>query len=363
MSRFRDSGGSRLAALLRARRVDGNLCRKFGGFCAAFFSRGVMVSCLLLLGCEGPQDEASGSGDIQLNARVPMASTGTSSPKIAISSRDKVHPKWVFETSESAVTGRQVVATLRLPMDRPRGAFKSIEVRCLSETHELATLLTLEGVDDLYFASEFGKGVKGYLRTVDMPVARRGHPATAEDFRNQAKLKPIPPTLNSEMSVEDSVLARDVAYIYLNSLPIALSLETSAGAVEFIVPANDDIKELAEDCIDRPRIERAIAEAEEELQRAKQRLSEKYAREIRDSIMMSWIYPESVRALPRCRVMIEQVRGGMVRSVEIDEGCLYDAEARRSVEAAVQKAQPLPYAGFESVFVRDITLNFEARDH
>jgi colicin import membrane protein len=32
------------------------------------------------------------------------------------------------------------------------------------------------------------------------------------------------------------------------------------------------------------------------------------------------------------------------------------------VEAAVLKAAPLPYQGFEAVFSRDLTLNFRARD-
>ena len=35
---------------------------------------------------------------------------------------------------------------------------------------------------------------------------------------------------------------------------------------------------------------------------------------------------------------------------------------RRSVEAAVLKAQPLPYRGFESVFSRNLTINFRAED-
>ena len=38
------------------------------------------------------------------------------------------------------------------------------------------------------------------------------------------------------------------------------------------------------------------------------------------------------------------------------------ATHRRSVEAAVLKAQPLPYAGFEPVFARTLELNFVAQD-
>ena len=49
-------------------------------------------------------------------------------------------------------------------------------------------------------------------------------------------------------------------------------------------------------------------------------------------------------------------------SVEFDNSCPYDALGRRSVEAAVRRAEPLPYAGFESVFNRRLNLNFTAQD-
>ena len=39
------------------------------------------------------------------------------------------------------------------------------------------------------------------------------------------------------------------------------------------------------------------------------------------------------------------------------------APIERSVEAAVYKAQPLPYAGFESVFSRELELSFRAEDN
>ena len=48
--------------------------------------------------------------------------------------------------------------------------------------------------------------------------------------------------------------------------------------------------------------------------------------------------------------------------VQVDSSCPYDELGKRSVEAAVLKAQPLPYAGFEPVFSRNLTVNFEAQD-
>ena len=59
---------------------------------------------------------------------------------------------------------------------------------------------------------------------------------------------------------------------------------------------------------------------------------------------------------------IMQLPGGEVMSVEFDASCPYDAQGRRSVEAAVRAAEPLPYEGFQSVFNRRLNLNFTAQD-
>ena len=60
--------------------------------------------------------------------------------------------------------------------------------------------------------------------------------------------------------------------------------------------------------------------------------------------------------------MIRQIPGGTVIDAQVDPSCPYDEAGRRSVEAAVLKAQPLPYQGFESVFNRTLILNFRAED-
>jgi colicin import membrane protein len=56
----------------------------------------------------------------------------------------------------------------------------------------------------------------------------------------------------------------------------------------------------------------------------------------------------------RCQVRFTQIPGGEVINVEF-MACPYDAQARDSVERALRKT-PMPYAGFESVFQRQITL-------
>ncbi len=91
-------------------------------------------------------------------------------------------------------------------------------------------------------------------------------------------------------------------------------------------------------------------------------LRAQYALALQKAILSNWSRPETVPLGQRCQLRIRQLPGGEVVDVEVAASCPYDDLGRRSVEAAVLKAQPLPYAGFESVFQRNLTLNFEAQD-
>lgn len=91
-------------------------------------------------------------------------------------------------------------------------------------------------------------------------------------------------------------------------------------------------------------------------------LRAQYAMALQQAILNNWTRPETVPLGQRCRLTIRQLPGGEVVDVEVSPGCPYDDLGKRSVEAAVLKAQPLPYAGFESVFQRTLVLNFEAQD-
>ncbi|GGJ99965.1 cell envelope integrity protein TolA [Luteimonas terricola] len=91
-------------------------------------------------------------------------------------------------------------------------------------------------------------------------------------------------------------------------------------------------------------------------------LSSRYQAAIQEAILGNWTRPDNVPLGQQCRMTITQVRGGTVVRVEFSSSCPYDELGRRSVEAAVRKAEPLPYAGFESVFNRTLNLNFRAED-
>ena len=91
-------------------------------------------------------------------------------------------------------------------------------------------------------------------------------------------------------------------------------------------------------------------------------LTAKYAAAIQQAVLNQWVRPDTIPRGQRCRLTIIQLPGGEVREVQFAANCPYDAAGRRSVEAAVLRAQPLPYRGFESVFQRNLNFNFEAQD-
>ena len=91
-------------------------------------------------------------------------------------------------------------------------------------------------------------------------------------------------------------------------------------------------------------------------------LGARYAAALTDAILRNWTRPDTVPLGQRCVIVIKQIPGGTVIDAKVDPSCPYDELGRRSIEAAVLKAQPLPYAGFESVFNRNLRLNFEASD-
>jgi len=60
--------------------------------------------------------------------------------------------------------------------------------------------------------------------------------------------------------------------------------------------------------------------------------------------------------LVRCEVRFQQIPGGEVINIEFMD-CPYDAQARESVERALRKT-PMPYSGFESVFMPKVITTF-----
>ena len=92
-----------------------------------------------------------------------------------------------------------------------------------------------------------------------------------------------------------------------------------------------------------------------------QGLQARYIAAIVNKVVSKWRRPDSVPIGARCKVHIRQMVGGTVTQVEVASPCALDEEGRKSIEQAVLLAQPLPYAGFETVFNRDLYPTFEAQ--
>ena len=89
-------------------------------------------------------------------------------------------------------------------------------------------------------------------------------------------------------------------------------------------------------------------------------LQARYAQALVDRIRGNWKRPDRIDGRAVCRLKVRQNPGGNVISAEALPDCPYDDAARRSIEAAVLRSQPLPYEGFESVFSRILILDFRA---
>jgi len=89
---------------------------------------------------------------------------------------------------------------------------------------------------------------------------------------------------------------------------------------------------------------------------------EAYYAAIQSKVTNEWNRPPTARSGLRCRLKIVQIPGGVVISAAISGKCNTDVATRNSIVAAVKKADPLPYDGFQDVFEREIDFIFTYDD-
>lgn len=87
-------------------------------------------------------------------------------------------------------------------------------------------------------------------------------------------------------------------------------------------------------------------------------LGARYQLAIKDAVTRNWLRPDTARPGIVCKLQIVQIPGGEVIQASVTSPCNADDLTRRSIEAAVLKAQPLPYRGYESVFNRSVIFTF-----
>ncbi|MGI9221999.1 MAG: TonB C-terminal domain-containing protein [Woeseiaceae bacterium] len=115
---------------------------------------------------------------------------------------------------------------------------------------------------------------------------------------------------------------------------------------------------------ERLRMEAEDAAREAELEAESQQMAamaasakSAYIFAIQQKITRNWVQPPTAEEGLDCVVKVQQTAGGEVLNVSFG-GCNGDATVRRSIEAAVYKASPLPAPRDPSVFDRNLELRF-----
>lgn len=130
-------------------------------------------------------------------------------------------------------------------------------------------------------------------------------------------------------------------------------------------------EDLERQRLENQRLRREAEEAElerrrqEELQAEEMRLAalnasdkDRWAYAIQQQITRNFIRPASAPENLECIVDVRQLPGGQVVNVDIGR-CNGDESVRRSIEAAVFKASPLPAPDNPAIFQRDLRITFK----
>ena len=86
---------------------------------------------------------------------------------------------------------------------------------------------------------------------------------------------------------------------------------------------------------------------------------DQYILEIQNKITRYWNKPLSAQPGLECRINVVQLLSGDVVDAKVDNAhCNGDDAVKRSIEAAVQKASPLPKPPSQAVFERNLIVTF-----
>ena len=87
---------------------------------------------------------------------------------------------------------------------------------------------------------------------------------------------------------------------------------------------------------------------------------DEYIRQIQDKIARNWNQPLSAKPGLECVIRVVQLPTGDVADAKVDNAhCNADDAVKRSIEAAVQRASPLPKPPSQAVFDRNLVVTFK----
>lgn len=213
----------------------------------------IMSLCIAISGCG--VGERTGNDSAESEGEAPKALGMQATAKAVADEVSQVlgqfnEPKWVFDATESDVTGKEYTATFRNQVEGVPGASTVLEVKCRADSNELSTTYTLLPGDAAQFVFSQAGAVNGFVKMQEMKKAVRARPATVKAFRNQAVLN-----WGASLKQSDDPEDYDYASYYKKRLPIAVALESSFGTVEFVVPRRDEILALVDECVNESRID------------------------------------------------------------------------------------------------------------
>jgi len=106
---------------------------------------------------------------------------------------------------------------------------------------------------------------------------------------------------------------------------------------------------------------REIAEEDARLAAMSSGAMQRYTFAIQQKIVRNWVAPASAQAGIECVIDVRQLAGGEVILATVGR-CNGDAAVRRSIEAAVMKASPLPEPENPNLFQRDLRITFKPEE-
>lgn len=106
---------------------------------------------------------------------------------------------------------------------------------------------------------------------------------------------------------------------------------------------------------------RQLAEEDALLTAADSGALAEYVALIRQKVERNWVRPPGARAGLECELHVTQIPGGQVTGVRIGN-CPADEAVRRSIEAAVLRASPLPMPANQALFERNLRFVFKPEE-
>ncbi|MBT8085936.1 MAG: cell envelope integrity protein TolA [Woeseia sp.] len=111
----------------------------------------------------------------------------------------------------------------------------------------------------------------------------------------------------------------------------------------------------AEEAERKRRLASEIADETRRLEAMESGEMARYLFAIQQKIQRNWVQPPSAHAGIECVALVRQLPGGEVVGVQIDS-CNGDGAVRRSIEAAIYKASPLPQPANSALFDRNLRI-------